>query len=574
MNNEWSLADLTPDERYQLRQLMESPLTFSQNLVINYETQEKFRPQYPQALLFASKKQINWVCWHRRAGKTHALTLLALYFAITMENKRIMYFTPSAPQLEEVFNEKINGWIEANPIFSSMIDHSQTNRNTPNPVRSFVNGSSIQGFVLGTKEGAEQGKRGLTTDILFLDEAQEYTVSDWAVVAAIMGGDPERQKRGGVLTYIAGTVRKPDGHFFKKIKKYPINDELEARFVINVEQNRELTAEQVAKLKASQPPEIWNNEWMLELGDEEHTVFLKDDIMAASHMNWDYGPDKIDWCPLRGKGEFVRFIGVDWDRVGAGTNIAVVQYDCYTRRMWTIDRIEVPRGQFTYYQACEQMFDLYQTYKPLMIVSDAGAGDMQWQYMYIKAGEMGLPDMQQRLVKLALNGKIEVPHVVTGEPDKVYIKPVLVGLLQKKLQERQWNFPDHDEELKMQLLTYKRVQETVNTVKFNSNNEHVIDCHMFAMYGIWTLFEDPLANHDHDLMFRQMGVDKLSFRSEEQVESFWAGLSGDRQDVMGQRSVLWQNHSIGRQDLSERGFNRPLIDRMGQNRQLNHWLMD
>jgi len=509
---------------------------------------------------------------------SHALSLLALYYAITQDDKRIMYFTPSAPQLEEVFNEKINGWIGANPLIADMIDPAGINRNTPNPQRTFKNGSSIQGYILGTKEGAQEGKRGLTTDILFLDEAQEYSTSDWAVVGAIMGGDSKRRAAGGVPTYIAGTIRQPDGHFFNKIKKYEL-DVNEERIFIPITENKDETPESIAKLKAGQPPEIWNNEWLLELGDEENTVFPKDDVLAASQMVWEYGTERIGWSPVRGTSdEYVRFIGVDWDRVGAGTNIAVVQYDPLTKQMWTIDRIEVPRGEFTYMLACEQLFELYDLYKPLLIISDAGAGDMQWQYLYTESGNRGMFDLQQRVQKVSLGSKVEMMDPQTGDLEKKFIKPVLVGLLQKKLQERQWFFPGHDEILKMQMLTYKKVRETLNTVVFSSKNEHVIDCHMFAMYGIWQLFENPMRQDTDSLLaFRQLGVDKLSFQDESQINSFWQSINGERNPVMGQRSALWGADSANLPPDVERrsAYDIEITDRLGGRTQdLGRWLQD
>jgi replicative DNA helicase len=510
------------------------------------------------------------------AHNSHALSLLALYYAVTQENKRIIVFTPSQPQLEEFFMKKINGWIRTNPIFSEMIDDTETQRDSPYPIRSFITGSTIQGFILGTKEGAQEGKRGLTADILILDEAQEYSKGDWAVVGAIMGGDTHRRKNKGVKTFIAGTIRQPDGYFFQKIKKLDIDPKNESRIFIPIDQNLDETPESVAHLKSITPPDIWNNEWMLELGDEEDTIFPKDDVMAGGFQDWEYGPKMIDYSPItRMPGEHVRFIGVDWDRVGAGTNIAVVQYDPFMRQMFTIDRIEVPRGQFTYYDACERMFDLYETYKPMLIVSDAGAGDMQWQYMWMEAGKKGMYEMQNRLIKLALNSKIDIPNPTTEEVDHVYIKPVLVGMLQKKLQERKWFYPAHDEDLKLQLLTYKKLRETVNTIKFSSNNEHIIDCHLFAVWGIWEMFESPFRDtSETQLAVRKLGVDKLSFRDDEQaMADFWDGLAG-RQPVMGQRSNLWSEHPWGGSGGDQQGFNRPLSENFGRRNSLDRWLMD
>ena len=53
--------------------------------------------------------------------------------------------------------------------------------------------------------------------------------------------------------------------------------------------------------------------------------------------------------------------------------------------------------------------------------------------------------------------------------------------------------PADDTLLQEQFLSYKKVSETANTVKFTSVNEHIIDCHLFALYGIWMCFESNLS---------------------------------------------------------------------------------
>lgn len=730
----------------------------------------------------------NWTPTHN----SYSMTLLALYYALTQEKKQILVFAPSQPQILEFFRV-LDEWIDNNDYLMSMIDKAKPNRDSPYPQRSFLTGSSIVGHVTGLKEGTQQGKRGLTADMVFLDEAQEFSLSDWRVVQAIIGGDFTRL--GTVRTFIAGTVRAPEGHFYDKVKQLIPLEENELLVHMPITENEDYTDEQRRLLRAQTTEEVWRTEYLLEVGEGSNTVFRVEDVDAACveentrvvdprtgrptpikdldgvkcvwtfdfksntpmlvecwwfksgvkpclkltthtgkkhrvsedhqffvhgrgwthsvdiklgdkllavdsypdvwsaqlsleqakalvsesptqipdpvfvsnhqgvsnyiralwewtgrifntmgtmgfmgltepmardlqhllqrlgvesrvHQNnlfvddqidqrillnlvgvpcevydvrsprrwetvieimslgerpvydisvrhedhnfliadtvvhncthdWELGNQWIDWNPVTNQQKTMpRFIGVDWDKSGAGAHIAVIQYDVESRTLYTIDHYEVPRGKFTFYTGSDRVLDMTGVYAPYLVVSDGGAGEMQWEYMYLESEKRG-GMYSDRIEKRYFQESLIVTNPKTGEEEKKRLKPVLVGLMQKKLQERKWYFPAHLRKLEEQLKVYEAKTTDAGNVKYFSKEDHIIDCHLFALWGVWSLFEDPLSDGSAlDMYYAQVSVTQQSALMQGVDGDRDKNLFGFREDGFPHRTNLWEMGSM------------------------------
>lgn len=452
---------------------------------------------------------------------SYSMTIAALWHAITKEDQQIVIFAPSSVQVNTFF-DTLDKWIAKNP-FLQALQASEGNHKTPQK-RTFTNGSTIQGYLMGLVGSIEGAKRGITADVVINDEAQLFSEDDWKVVLPIMRGDKTRL--GKVINYSVGTTPdNPDNYYYEKIYKLP-KTETEEKIFIPITKNPEYTPEQVEDIRINTPLTTWNTEWILELGEVDSAVFRKKDIESCSVYDWEYGIQNIIENDIR-------FIGVDWDKAQAGTNVAVFQYNVLSQTTSVIYREEVARDRFTYLNACRLILDLFDAYRPELVVTDQGQGETQWEYLLMEGERMG-SQIVNRLEKKALNEKIEVPNPQTGEIEKKMIKPFLVGLLQKKMQERKFLFPKSDETLRNQLLAYKVLKVTQNTTKFSTHNEHIIDCCLFCMYGIWYLFENELdkkygGNHNSFRVFNDSNVPANEF----QTSLFWNSLEGPRVSLPG-----------------------------------------
>jgi hypothetical protein len=277
-------------------------------------------------------------------------------------------------------------------------------------------------------------------------------------------------------------------------------------------------------MRQTVPPDQWVTEYLLEVGEANCAVFRKSDIDRCAQFDWTYSVDMI-------KPELIRFIGVDWDKVQAGTNIAVFQYDPVTKVVQIIYREEIDRDKFTYTNACNTIIDLYMAFEPQLIIADQGQGEMQWEYLNLESQRRKI-GLAERLIKVPFNTKVELPNPTTGELEKKPIKPFLVGQLQSKFQEFKILIPTHDETLRNQLLSYKVDRITPTTTKYSTHNEHIIDCCLFAMYGIWSLYENVLessyaTDHSTFKVYKQTDVEQ----TQENINAFWENINGFRQET-------------------------------------------
>lgn len=414
---------------------------------------------------------------------SYSLSLIAIWHALIKEGQRVVIFAPTSTQVDELF-ETIDSWIDANDILQALVDPKKPNRKQPQQ-RTFINGSTIKGHLMGMTGGLEGGKRGLTPNIIIVDEAQEFSDEDWKVIGPMMTGD--EYNAPDIRCYVAGTINKPNNRFYDKFyKEAPIEDE--NVIFMPITENKDYSPERVATIKAKTPWYQWQTEYLLEVGESDSSVFKKHVIENCCAYDWEYGVQNI----VENK---VRFIGVDWDKVQAGTNIAVFQYSPDSRVLEVIYREEVERSRYTYLNACKLVQELYDAYQPELVIADQGQGEVQWEYMQSYAESTG-SELANRLIKLAFNENIDIPQLDPEDTKPKKVKPFLVGQLQQKMDNGLFRFPAHDTGLKDQLIGYSVKARTENTIKFSTHNEHVIDCCLFALYGIWWLYENEFAERN------------------------------------------------------------------------------
>jgi hypothetical protein len=413
------------------------------------------------------------------------MVVTALFYALFEENKNILIFAPSQVQINEIF-DNIDLFIETNHFLQAMKSPTGNFKN-PQQRRSFTTGTKISGYPLGLTDGLQKARRGLTGDVIFIDEAQDLQEGDWTVLQPIMVGDKSR--RGKIKNYIAGTIVEPVGKFYDMIFHPPAGHQKTSEIIyIPIDQNPDYSPEEIESMRIEVADEgKWMTEYLLRPYQVDTAVFKKEDVDYARAFDWDYGIENIS-------NDLPRFLTIDWDKMQAGTNIMVTQYNPNTGVLRVIDREEVPRSDFTYMDACGKAIDYFMAYDPELVIADQGMGEVQWEYLFLKSEEMGL-SLHERLMKVSLSSKIEVKDVSTGEPTKKRIKPFIVGLMQTKFQNKQIQIPEHDTVLANQFYMYKVARQTQNTIVYTTRNEHLVDCLGFATYGVYLQYENFLEGN-------------------------------------------------------------------------------
>jgi hypothetical protein len=173
----------------------------------------------------------------------------------------------------------------------------------------------------------------------------------------------------------------------------------------------------------------------------------------------------------------------------------------------------------------KRIIDLYMEFSPEMVVTDQGQGETQWELLMLESERMGL-DLHGRLVKLNFGAKMEVPSL-TGETDteRKYVKPFLVGILQRKLQEGEFHFPSSDRDLEEQFLMFKIAKSSGTRLVFASERDHAIDAILFSMYGVFCTFEDFYNEHSsQSSAIRKIPGEQLVVTTSAHEEELWRQL--------------------------------------------------
>lgn len=452
-----------------------------------------------------------------------SLSVILLYLLCTSKRPRhAIFYAPSSTQVDAFF-QVIDMWIDNNPWLAEMVEMRHQD---PQELR-LVGGSSVAGHVLGVSSSANEGKRGPTADWVFVDEGHLLTDKDWKTVTPILRGDIYR--RNMIRGWIAGTLNEPVGEFYKKVDI--IGDTKGSKVIkINVEQNPDWTDEMREAERAETPEHVWRTEYMLEVGVSDQAVFRRDDIDAAFEQDWELMYDPLRHDDIK-EGRH-RILTVDWDKFQAGVSIVVVEYNTYNGEIETLHWEEMQRSRFHYHEAVSKIVELYKMWQPTVIVADKGQGETQFEMLELYALQHPELDMANRIYQCAFQSKAEMTDITTGEPEKVYLKPFLVSLLNSKFQQRKIKIPHHLTKVRDQFVDYKRKEQTANTIRFTSHNEHTVDCYLFAMWAIHNLFENYKDGPPPTNPVRVVPLSALDPTTrDEDEETLWSNLEGARTGI-------------------------------------------
>lgn len=441
---------------------------------------------------------INDVVVHNSYG----LVSYTIWYLVTHPNAEVVYFAPGTAQLESFIND-FDNFLNNSPLLLSM-KARYGNLKKPFIKRTFTNGATLELYIPTDK------RRGISANMLIVDESQDITPEQWQVITPIMAG--HAQVIGTVKVFIAGTLRNPFGKFYERVEKLG-PDSVTGVLKLPVDKNPDWSDEMIEQIRLITSEEEFNIEWLLRVGIYTNSVFRLEDITRASQSDWAYGPQNS-------VAHRARFIGIDWDKsLDAGTNIVVGQYDPGTKNLQIIDRHEEERHQFTFSKAVEKAFSFCDKYKPELLICDKGQGEPQFEMLIDLSNKYPEVGMINRVRQLGFNQKIFTIDPVTFKEEQKPVKEFLVSQFQYKMQESQFQFPGSDMLLRNQLLNYRVVDRTPTKTKYIDTNEHLIDCILFILYGIYMLYEDNTGRYRIDNWeFRTVNAeDILKITGEESI---------------------------------------------------------
>lgn len=477
----------------------------------------------------------------RRIGKTWTMCAHMLWVTFTCNGGKVprgatcVVATPYDNQARLIFDQ-LKEFIDNNAALADSIVSM-----TRNPyIITFKNGSKIKLFTAGTRSGAEGGSlRGQKADWLYMDEVDYMTDKDFETIYAISLEAPQRI---GVMVASTPTGRR--GMFYKlcteqKFRNFPHAEELLegqkeehrvmgpevsimydkdtgvynnhdyrrdsakgwAEFYFPTMVNPEWTPQLEQELRGMYTTVAYEHEVLAEFGTEMIGVFNKDFIDEAADSKYAFQANPRLNSPI--------CIGVDWDKFGAATQIVVVQWNPFeTRRasdnahfdpsipgrFQVINRIEIPKGEFTYDKAVDEICRLDAIYAPEFIFPDRGAGEYQIEMLRKRLGD------KVKGVHLGSSHEVRDPH--SREFDKKPIKPFMVSQTTLLLERGMLRIPhtDIDETISRQMTNYTvvRISPKTGEPTYSSEDEHALDAMMLALLAFITEMPE-LARTLHEI---------------------------------------------------------------------------
>lgn len=250
--------------------------------------------------------------------------------------------------------------------------------------------------------------------------------------------------------------------------------------------NPEWSPKMERELKSQFSEVAYEHEVLAEFGTEMVGVFNKDYIDEASSISYDYTQAPSHNGPIS--------IGVDWDKSGAATQIVVTQFNPFEQRrdrpelgqdkpiygrFQIINRIEIPKGEFTYDNAVKKIIEIDEIYNPFGIYADAGAGEYQIELLRKALGD--------KVQRVHFGGSEEVRDPHSREFEKKPFKSFIVNQTVLMLERGQVRIPhrDKDEVLARQMTNYQIVRFSHKTgeATYTDEDDHGLDAYMLSLYA-------------------------------------------------------------------------------------------
>lgn len=472
----------------------------------------------------------------RRLGKTETMCIMILWHAFTQPNKGpnnqydILIIAPYEEQVELIFKR-----------LSQLIDMAGDIK----PARDIdkhielPNGSVIHGITAGSKSGnGAANTRGQRADLIVLDEVDYMGTSEITNIMNIRNEAPERikmivastpsGKRESYYNWCTGATKtygydeegtSNNGRVTYKVDMKPWRTNADGSYELNklgqkmrdgngwttihapstvnpelLKVNPDTGLTYLEELKLDLTDMRFTQEVMAEFGESISGVFLKKHIDIAINtgkkLKLQYAKRREDRPKREGHH---RILGVDWDKRKNDTNMVGVEWDPENGLFIPFFRKVIPRGDFTYTHAVNEIKKAHQEFDFDYMMIDAGHGEFQIEQLHVWAQQYGGKAFAKRINRVNFSEKISVFDPITRKEEKQHIKPFMVNNAVFMFEREIVALNPNDKETITQFESYEvKTWGVDGRPTYTDENEHILDCIVLALYGFTKYYDDIL----------------------------------------------------------------------------------
>lgn len=528
----WALsngAEFSPDELFYMT-MMSSPKFWAA------ETLDWYARDYQEPMLHEmadSKRTV--LRLGRRLGKTETMCIMILWHAFTQPNPsdngqyNILIIAPFETQVDLIFDR-----------LSQLIDKStdiKPSRDIEHRIE-LPNDTIITGLTSGSKSGnGAANTRGQRADLIVIDEADYMGESEITNIMNIRNEAPERIKmivastpagrRDSYYRWCVDATRsyeyddvgtKANNRVSYKMIMKPIREDengqpmfhdgqpiregngwttIHAPSTVNPELlkvNPDTGLTYLEELRLDLTEMRFVQEVLAEFGESIAGVFLKKHIDRAVDRGRDlkvrYYDRASEYKPK--KSTHPRILGVDWDKKAADTNMVGIEWNPDVEAFIPFYRKVIPRGDFTYINAVEEIKRADQQFEFDYIMIDAGHGETQIELLRRYEKEQRVKNgVGARMIRVNLSEKVKIFDPITRTYEKKHIKPFIVNNAVLMFEKGLVALNPKDKETIVQFEQYEvKSWSSDGRPTYTDVNEHILDCINFCLYGFTKYFDD------------------------------------------------------------------------------------
>lgn len=417
----------------------------------------------------------------RRLGKTWSMGLLALHYAYTTNNGRVIVLTPMKTQGALIY-EQILKFIEDSPTVGQSITRNVA---SPQYEINLSNGATIRFFSTGMKSGGKSDvTRGQEAHVIILDELDYMGDDDLEAVLAMMTKTAKNQKPKQMIGASTPTGRHSTFWRWCTDTKSQFRE-----FWFPSYCNPEWDAETEDFFREEYTEMGYRHEIEADWGEDVDGVFPRKYVdMAFSGNEWDYELNRVNQ-------DTFYVMGVDWDKYGAGTNIVCLEVfprdhaNAAMRGKYRVCyREETKKDEYLLLKAMDRIIQLHERFHFRHIYIDRGYGEVQVEYLHKYGQEHPETGLYEIIKGVSFAESIEVRDPYHLQKIKKEVKPYMVDNLRQFFEKQLIMAPEHDEELYMQIISYVVARQTqLGRPVFESKDragDHALDALMLACLAI------------------------------------------------------------------------------------------
>ena len=493
------MSELSKVEQEMIQRIKTNPVLWAKAYLVTYDAVKKaytpWTARWYQAEMLQDKSLRKVYRCGRRTGKTETMVIEALYHTNTRQEFVAMFVAPYENQIRMIF-DRLRALIDASPLVKDKVE-----RSTKNPYAiEFKGGSKILGFTTGASSNSGAASlRGQRADMIICDEMDYMGDSDFENVSMLAA------ERADISIVCSSTPTGKRGWFWKLCQPGSGYSEHYHPSMHNPNWNDAMEAE----FRSEMTELGYIHEIIADFGPQDTGVFNKDCVDKAREIdNFTYSPlTQIQEFTRQKEGRDIpkniapvgnrvpqnifRTMAVDWDKYGASSSILILDFDMEYKRFRVMNRIEVPKSEYTYDNAINMIVQLNAIYNPSWIYIDRGSGEYQLERLHLIGDQRPETGLKVKVKGFSFSNKLPIPDPVKKTVTMEPMKPFMVNQLTIAFERGRVILSPYDDTLYKQLIDYSVVRIGANGQPvFTDENEHFVDCLGLAYLAFVLEFPD------------------------------------------------------------------------------------